>query len=1102
MPFIDGIPDDQTEPSGLPPQGDYKLDITTPTPSFGRLLDAAFAESNIAGSVQESRQYRLGSTFDPSFDPFQNIEGYEDYATSFVDANNDEDVFRVKSKIDAERRRDDLLSAGGAYGVAAEIIAGMADPINLIPVGGEAVAVGRLGYRLTQGALRVGRAGLVSTAAQEALLNQMQETRTFAESAANVAAGTFLSGILGGAISGVAGRNLDTLAKTAFAEADGIANEFAANIDGGSVGAAARRDTTMDQETLKSALGVEKAISQTSPTLRLAQSPSLETRRLAQELADQPLEFKKNMEGLETPVSVESRMRLWQGPLAESMTEMDDLFVRYRTGKDRSFGDLLKLGARDMVSPDPQTLTRDQFMEEVGRAMRRGDASDIPEVAQAAKVLRDKIFDPLKERAIKAELLPEDVSVETADSYLTRVYNLPKIVARRPEFEDRITTWLNGQQGEVAERVDLWRESLSKAEAEVKKLEPLNEAITKFKDVDERLKQADRKLRKANKVNRESAESMRLTEKVKTLQKEWDALKPDYDKASRYGMKAKEIGKKLEKAKADVKRLTPKIDQEFAFARADKLELQDIARQITDQLLGSSPARALYTPVPLVRGPLKERTLNIPDKDIEDFLESDVSRIARIYTRTMSADVELATQFGRADMADQMEAIRSQYATLRNGVTDEGKLKKLDDRMNADMRDLQAIRDRLRGTYDMPTNPGGLAARAQRVVLDLNYLRLLGGMTISALPDLGRSVMVHGISRVFNNGIVPLVKNLKEVKLSAKEVKLAGTALDMVLDTRAMSLADVMDDYGRWSKLERGMTALTNKFGLVSLMAPWNAAIKQFVGIVSQTRTLEAIENFARASQKEKTRLASLGLSPEMVERIGRMYAKHGEDTGNLKWANTIAWEDKEAADVFRAHLAKEVDTAIVTPGQEKPLWMSKGIGRMVGQFRSFNLSSAQRVTLAGLQRRDMATLNGAALMTGLGMLAYFLKTDHDRVSDDPKVWIKEGIDRAGLTGWMFDVNGIIEKSTRGAVGVSKLTGGPQMSRYASRGVLESLLGPTAGLITQSAQIVGSGATGEWTEADTRAVRRMLPFQNLIGWKHVFDQAEEGINQTLGVPKS
>lgn len=44
------------------------------------------------------------------------------------------------------------------------------------------------------------------------------------------------------------------------------------------------------------------------------------------------------------------------------------------------------------------------------------------------------------------------------------------------------------------------------------------------------------------------------------------------------------------------------------------------------------------------------------------------------------------------------------------------------------------MRDRLRGQYALPSNPDGLVLRAGRAARNLNYLRLLGGMTLSAFP--------------------------------------------------------------------------------------------------------------------------------------------------------------------------------------------------------------------------------------------------------------------------------------------------------------------------------------------------------------------------------
>ena len=103
-------------------------------------------------------------------------------------------------------------------------------------------------------------------------------------------------------------------------------------------------------------------------------------------------------------------------------------------------------------------------------------------------------------------------------------------------------------------------------------------------------------------------------------------------------------------------------------------------------------------------------------------------------------------------------------------------------------------------------------------------MKLAGGMTISAIPDMGKIIFQHGMTSTFRDGFLPLVRNIKAVKLAGEEVKAAGTALDMVLDSRVMAIADITDDFGRHSKFERGLTALSSKFGVVSLMAPWNAS--------------------------------------------------------------------------------------------------------------------------------------------------------------------------------------------------------------------------------------------------------------------------------------
>ena len=173
-----------------------------------------------------------------------------------------------------------------------------------------------------------------------------------------------------------------------------------------------------------------------SPTLRTGTSPSVETRRTSMALADQPLDLKKNVEGIPTAQSVESLIKQFQGPLAEAEVGVDDLFTRYRLGRSRRVFDIAKLEARDMLGAPEGAMSYSEFRQAIGRAMRRGDEATQPEVAEAAKLLREKVFDPLKQRAIDVGLMPADIDTKTARSHLdagatTRTRSWPSAASSR-----------------------------------------------------------------------------------------------------------------------------------------------------------------------------------------------------------------------------------------------------------------------------------------------------------------------------------------------------------------------------------------------------------------------------------------------------------------------------------------------------------------------------------------------------------------------------------------------------------------------------------------------------------------------------------------------
>jgi hypothetical protein len=1193
-------------------------------PSFLEGLSAVFEEGNTVGSSLKFLEYEKlmrRSEVEEGYDPFSDIAGYEDEAGQFATSLSRYNTAIIKRRIDDERATREQINRAGGWGIAGSIMAGVLDPVNLVPVGGAAAKAKTVGQGIKAG-LEV---GFKSSLLTEGILQATQVDRSLADSAFNVTGGTLFGGILGGTggawsewrgkpvaeraleaeyRAGVSSDDLtpevlttqidelvtrrrapvdeapfvktdaprpatpspldpkpfqfeealpalrenykpkkaeslvEFIARTGGVSDPGgelsaidadlwhrgapfrrkLINDGADGLDGvreraveagylpegastDDVLQAVRqelagkalysmaaersgqdlaaqvselqeimdragltaadpddvirkgvRDFLADQEledalaawekergefvqpqdiegdwvdaggisaqssrigndALRpapdfglSALEAKNPIS-ANPLLRALTSPSVVTPRVMSELAEIPIYQRGNAKNVASPVSVESQIRAWNGPLAQTLTRIDDEFVRYRLGKQKGLGDMARTGLADMTGQGGGKLTFLQFKEEVARAMRRGDVHPIKEVGEAAKYARKTLVDPLKDEAIAAKLLDEGVKPENAISYLTRVYDLEFIARNRNKITAGLADWFETSA-------------------------PRGEGLT----------------------------------------------------------------------------------------RAEYLA---DAGEVIDTLMGGAPGRTAYDLVPNVRGPLKERTLNVPDDVLDQLgmLENDVERVLRIYTRTMSADVEIARVFDFPDMRNQVGngttkgELQIGYEKLMSRTPDGPKQAALQKRMQRDVADVSAVRDRLRGTYGRPDDPNSLAVRIGRGMRQVNYLRLLGGMTISAIPDVARVTLAGGgFGKTLQRGLLPLIANTKAFKLAAAEVRMAGTALDMVLDTRAMQMADVFEDYGRYSKFERGLNYAGEKFGLVSGMSLWNGAMKSFTGVMVQSRMLQAIMGDTTPAMRRRLRF--LTISPAIERRIAGQFQRHGAKDGEVWVANTKDWTDKEAVRIYRAALAKEVDSHIISPGQEKPLWMSTELGKTIGQFKSFTFSSMSRALIRGLQERDAATAQSAILAASLGMMVYYLKTKaaDKEPSDNPGKWVLEGIDRSGMTGWLMEANGMAEKVSGGRIGLNPIIGETTSSRFAARGVTETLAGPSLGLVEDTAMTTGAvaqalipgpdGSRKPMTRAQAHKVRRLIPFQNVFYLNWLFNAGEDAVGDAAGMPEN
>jgi hypothetical protein len=593
--------------------------------------------------------------------------------------------------------------------------------------------------------------------------------------------------------------------------------------------------------------------------------------------------------------------------------------------------------------------------------------------------------------------------------------------------------------------------------------------------------------------------------------------KADADRATRAADKGEALPtKRLAAADDAIDRAVDRIlksDRDISDA-----ELRARAHETVNRILSSPDGRLPYdmpaggprigvNDGPPPRGSLASRAFDVPNAWAKDWIEDDIEQIISTHLRTMVPDVLLAERHGDVEMSPAFRAINDEYAMLADAAPNKAEATRIEKERQAVIRDMAAMRDRVRSVYGWSGDMRN-AARVANVVKNANNITSMGSVAITSLPDMAGVIFRHGLTNTMRDGWIPFFKSLKGSEgwdKAKHQWRAVGLGVEMSTAARQHALDDVMATYRPESKFERGLQNVTDKFFIANLLAPMTDIAKLITANVASAELLRASKAVAAgtASKKQITMLAENGIDQQMAGRVWEQFQTGGgEVIDGVHVPNTADWKDKSAAKALEGAVAREAEIAVVTPGQEKPLIMSKPVMSLLTQYKSFVASATERILVANLQRRDAAVLSGLVTSIGLGMLSYKLNEvfGGQKTSERPQDWFKEGISRSGLLGWLEEGNAFASKASRGTVDIYRMIGADKpMSRYASRSALDMLLGPTAGKIENVTKVTGALGGADWTESDTKALRRLTAFQNLFYTRRLFDQVESGFNGAFGI---
>jgi hypothetical protein len=585
----------------------------------------------------------------------------------------------------------------------------------------------------------------------------------------------------------------------------------------------------------------------------------------------------------------------------------------------------------------------------------------------------------------------------------------------------------------------------------------------------------------------------------------------------------------------------------FTRQGVEAAEAADIAHSVTRNILGTELGlldtnKSAFHNVPQ-SGRLKERTLKLPDLDLEKYLTNDIDTLSHSYLKSLAPQVEMMKMFrddlrndgldekaqgfrvftpdpqaegnsvsGRRNLTGPAKDITDEYAILKQRALADGnnaQANALDKRLRSDLRDLAAVRDRLYGIYGAPGDSASWIQRSGRVIRSVNALRLLGTATWSHVPDLANIVMKRGLPQTM--GIAAkLSTSLEALNLNREQMHRIGTVMDMIHNTTAAALGEfgVESSYA----LQKTLNRATRAFTIATLETPWIATCKALAGAAAHDEVLAAAGRATRFSKRvgpdlsanERTRFNQMGLDQAMLQRIDGQFGEYGQNVNGVRFGMTDRWHDKGAAQALDGVTTNAAEGSTLSPGAgDTPLWTSGEVGKAIFQFKTFGAVAIRRVTIPlaqGLAHADLRSAQGLATLIAAGALTYTMKQllSGQPIEKDPGRYSLEVLDKSNLLGW----TGEYFYPSLWQFGMGNF------SRWGDRQTWETLGGPVAGTAVDAwdlrlpAKLIGTtrGVGPQIKRSDIHRIRRMLPGNQVWYLRRAVNALEQHVGDSMGLP--
>jgi hypothetical protein len=503
---------------------------------------------------------------------------------------------------------------------------------------------------------------------------------------------------------------------------------------------------------------------------------------------------------------------------------------------------------------------------------------------------------------------------------------------------------------------------------------------------------------------------------------------------------------------------------------------------------------------------------------LKDLQERDAEQVFTSYAGGMSGRIALA-RVGIKDETTFNKMLNQNLAEAESMLGNAGKPRAEKENLVAQTIYNAIINRRM----PLAADPTGVYARSTRLLQDYNFVRLMNQVGFTQIGELGNALSIGGVRGVLQSvpAVRSMLKRARDGKIEDPVIRDVIAATGISADrniNQSMNRADTIGVFsegrGDWIDKALFMAAPAKRFTAdVSGMAPVTLMLERIAARCAvQTMTDLAF----KARKMSRKRLAGLGMSEEMAERVQSQIRKHAVTQKSLVFRNykirdinANAWDDAEARHVFFAAISRMTRRGIQQNDVGNlNLYMTSTMGQVITQFRSFMLVSWAKQFLHNVKAADFRAFEAMMGSVAFASLGYMAQTQvNAQFRDDKEEYLEkmlsiEALGKASFqrSSWASLFPSLVD--TGGAF----FTDDPVFA-YRSTGLDTNLISgiPSVQLISKglgTAQAASRSLLNpdlQFSQGQQRALNTLVPWQNAVGIKNALNKLVEMRPETTKV---